>query len=73
MTCLVSLAVIELYKRNQGWYEKEVRHQVLEVYNSHEVSNYSKVDTQSVMMHALSPSVNDQNYRWFLGILCHAR
>ena len=62
LTRSVSLAVIELYMRKQGWSEKEVRHQILDVYNSREVSNYSKVDTHSVMMYALPPSVNDRNY-----------
>jgi hypothetical protein len=62
MTCSVSLAVIELYMRNQGWSEKEVRRQILNVYNSREVSNYSKVDVKSIMMYDLPLFVNEQNY-----------
>jgi hypothetical protein len=62
MTCSVSLAVIELYMRNQGWSEKEVRRQTLNVYNSREVSNYSKVDVKSIMMYDLPLFVNEQNY-----------
>lgn len=42
-------AALELYSRTQGWSEKEIYEQVIDVYASSDVSNFSQVDIHSIM------------------------
>ena len=46
-----SSAVIEFYMRTQGWTEQQVHEQILDVYNAHDVSNYSTLDLKSILMY----------------------
>jgi hypothetical protein len=48
-------AAIEFYKKTQGWSEEEVMEQVVRPYNENDVSNFSQVDTKSIM-HYFQPS-----------------
>jgi hypothetical protein len=48
-------AAIEFYKKTQGWSEEEVMEQVVRPYNERDVSNFSQVDTKSIM-HYFQPS-----------------
>ena len=50
---VVSIAVIEYYTRTQGWTEQDVRQQILNVYNLQDISNFSVIDTTSIMMYVL--------------------
>ncbi|EPQ29004.1 uncharacterized protein PFL1_03294 [Pseudozyma flocculosa PF-1] len=42
---------LELYRRKQGWSDKQIHEQVIDVYGAKEVSNYSQVDTTSIMQY----------------------
>lgn len=42
-------AAIEFYSMSQGWTEKQVRTQVLNVYNKQDVGQYSSFDRSSIM------------------------
>ena len=44
------IAVVELYTSSQGWTKDEVENQILSVYNTSDISNYSEVDLTSIMM-----------------------
>ncbi|RXW12211.1 hypothetical protein EST38_g13645, partial [Candolleomyces aberdarensis] len=54
--------VIEWFKNTQDppWTEEEIRHNFLDVYNRHEVSNYSTVDLTSIMMCWMPAQFNEQ-------------
>jgi hypothetical protein len=39
---------------SQGWDKATVKAQIIDVYNSTDVSNYSALDTTSIMMYVLS-------------------
>ncbi|KIJ93251.1 hypothetical protein K443DRAFT_125661, partial [Laccaria amethystina LaAM-08-1] len=54
-------AVIEFYKKTQGWTEQEVRQQILSVYNVSDVSNFSTLDVKSIMMYFMPAAMNHQN------------
>lgn len=45
-------AVTEFYMRTQKWSKEEVRQQILDVYDDHEVSSFSSIDLTSIMMYA---------------------
>ncbi|TFK16663.1 zincin [Coprinopsis marcescibilis] len=51
-------AVIEYFMRTQGWTEPDVRQQILNVYNDNEVSNFSAIDTTSIMMYFMPAEMN---------------
>jgi hypothetical protein len=44
------IAVVELYTSSQGWTKNEVENQILSVYNTSDISNYTEVDLTSIMM-----------------------
>jgi len=54
-TVVNAKAAIDYYMRTQGWSEEEVMTQVVRPYNENDVSNFSQVDTKSIM-HYYQPS-----------------
>ncbi|RXW14657.1 hypothetical protein EST38_g11205 [Candolleomyces aberdarensis] len=54
-------AVIEYYTRTQGWDEKTVRQQILNVYNLQDISNFSIIDLTSIMMYFMPGAMNEEN------------
>lgn len=50
------IAVVELYTSSQGWTKDEVKNQILSVYNTSDIRNYSEVDLTSIMMFVDSSS-----------------
>ncbi|KAF8068943.1 hypothetical protein FPV67DRAFT_1392573, partial [Lyophyllum atratum] len=49
-------AVYEYYHSTQGWDRSLIKSQILDVYNVENVSNYSKLDTKSIMMYVVRNS-----------------
>lgn len=43
-------AVYQYYGATQGWDRQEIKQQVIDVYTAADVSNYSQLDTTSIMM-----------------------
>ncbi|KAF9525728.1 hypothetical protein CPB83DRAFT_885381 [Crepidotus variabilis] len=56
-------AVIRYYTETQGWTEDEVREQIINVYNASDISNYSELDTTSIMMYFMPAAMNVQNIK----------
>ncbi|KAF8068844.1 hypothetical protein FPV67DRAFT_1668901 [Lyophyllum atratum] len=52
--------VISYYGATQGWAPSLIQSQILDVYKADDVSNYSKLDTSSVMMYFMPGRLNDQ-------------
>jgi len=47
---LLLLAVVEFYTTSQGWSKEEVEDQIIRIFNTSEISNFSEVDLTSIMM-----------------------
>ena len=47
---MTSLAVYTYYERTQNWSPALVKEEIIDVYNTSDVSNYSKLDLTSIMM-----------------------
>ncbi|KAH8099648.1 hypothetical protein BXZ70DRAFT_240518 [Cristinia sonorae] len=53
-------AVYEFYELNQGWSRAMVKEQIIDVYSRDNVSNYSQVDLNSIMMYFMPPEMNTE-------------
>lgn len=42
-------ATLKLYRKTQGWTDKQIQEQVIDVYKISDVSNFSQVDTESII------------------------
>ncbi|KAF5309131.1 hypothetical protein D9619_012805 [Psilocybe cf. subviscida] len=51
---------IEAFTHSQGWSEQTVREQILDVYNSNDVGNYTDLDLSSVMIYFMPAAQNDK-------------
>ncbi|KAI0069641.1 hypothetical protein K474DRAFT_1670752 [Panus rudis PR-1116 ss-1] len=51
-------AVYRFYTRTQGWSRKQVQEQIIDVYNTKDVSNYSRMDLTSIMMYFMPKEMN---------------
>ncbi|KIM38832.1 hypothetical protein M413DRAFT_29778 [Hebeloma cylindrosporum] len=56
-------AVIDFYTSSQGWSKQEVEDQIIRVFNTSEISNFSEVDLTSIMMYFMPPEMNEQGIR----------
>ncbi|KIM38820.1 hypothetical protein M413DRAFT_75568 [Hebeloma cylindrosporum] len=56
-------AVIDFYTTDQGWSKQEVEDQIIRVFNTSEISNFSEVDLTSIMMYFMPPEMNEQGIR----------
>ncbi|KAG5635238.1 hypothetical protein H0H81_011954 [Sphagnurus paluster] len=53
--------VYAYYRATQGWSNDMVKSQIIDVYNLNNVSNFSKLDTTSIMMYFMEPYLNVEN------------
>ncbi|THH27511.1 hypothetical protein EUX98_g6673 [Antrodiella citrinella] len=53
-------AVYNFYMNGQGWSRELVKQQIVDVYNTRDVSNFSKFDSKSIMMYFMPPDMNEQ-------------
>ncbi|KAK7685784.1 hypothetical protein QCA50_011130 [Cerrena zonata] len=54
-------AVYRFYMASQGWSAAQVKAQIIDVYNKKDVSNYSNLDTKSIMMYFMPAAMNKQH------------
>lgn len=43
-------AVYQYYEETQGWDRETIKQQIIDVYDAGDVSNFSQLDTTSIMM-----------------------
>ncbi|KAF7336381.1 ZnMc domain-containing protein [Mycena venus] len=53
-------AVYAYYGKTQGWDRETIKEQIIDVYDLNEVSNFSALDTKSIMMYFMPPEMNLQ-------------
>ncbi|KAG5637671.1 hypothetical protein H0H81_003639 [Sphagnurus paluster] len=53
--------VYTYYRATQGWSNDLIKSQIIDVYNLNNVSNFSKLDTTSIMMYFMPASMNAEN------------
>ncbi|KAF7300633.1 ZnMc domain-containing protein [Mycena chlorophos] len=54
-------AVYSYYGRTQGWDRATIKAQIIDTYSADDVSNYSALDTTSIMMYFMPPEMNLQH------------
>ncbi|THH32074.1 hypothetical protein EUX98_g2088 [Antrodiella citrinella] len=54
-------AVYAFYMRTQGWKRDLVKQQIIDTYDSRDISNYSKLDTKSIMMYFMPAEMNNEH------------
>ncbi|KAI0071193.1 hypothetical protein K474DRAFT_1712673 [Panus rudis PR-1116 ss-1] len=53
-------AVYRYYMDTQNWSREQVKKQIIDVYNKDQISNYSELDTTSIMMYYMPKQMNKQ-------------
>ncbi|PPQ73207.1 hypothetical protein CVT24_010024 [Panaeolus cyanescens] len=56
-------AVYAFYMDTQKWTASDVKTQIIDVYNDHEISNYSEFDPESIMIYFMPAAMNKQRRR----------
>ncbi|KAK7676998.1 hypothetical protein QCA50_020027 [Cerrena zonata] len=54
-------AVYRFYRETQGWDKQQVKSQILNVHKTQDISNYSEVDLDSIMMYFMPSNMNRQH------------